>query len=339
VNLRRIAFLAAGVDLCIALDAEGPLRAQPWHAGPPPCAAPPSGWMEECGWGRPQPPPISFSADVLVLDRTDVDSHDFMFTVGGGVPVLNTRDVHQATGFSSRYDLIFHDESGWDLEFELLGFPEDRDGREVRADAGTLTFDWFGAVPATPVTSYTVEYESQMRGGAVNMRWRVCPWLTLTGGVRYLGLHEDFDILETATIGTGTTVGFFSSVSNDLYGGQLGGEFLAITSRYCRLSVSGAVGSYANRQKVYAIANDGGGTVVLDRRDTSSSFLSEARAVLEFPVFGAGTLRFGYQAYWLTDVLLATNQSDNFDILTNTGSFDRSSPMYQGGFVGLGFRF
>jgi hypothetical protein len=32
---------------------------------------------------------------------------------------------------------------------------------------------------------------------------------------------------------------------------------------------------------------------------------------------------------------LAPNQLDNFDILAETGSFDTSSPMYHGGFVGI----
>jgi hypothetical protein len=310
--------------------------AQPWYDGFRPNYTPGDRWLAGPGCNAVPPAPIYFSADFMVLDRSDVDPRDFMFRIADGAPVMATGDVDQPTAFTTRYNLIFQDHSGWDLHFELFGLPDARDSRELQSDPGGLTFNWFGGGPLTPLDSYTVEYESRLRGGAVNMRWRAWPWLTLYGGFRYLGLHEDFDILDTDALATGDREGFFSGTENDLFGGQVGGEFLALTFRGCQLTLGGAYGVYANRMQVFATAEDGGGNLlVLDRRHTRRSMVGEVSAMLEIPVCSPGMLRIGYQAYWITDVLLATDQADDLNLATGTGAFDYSSPFYQGGFVGF----
>jgi DNA/RNA endonuclease YhcR with UshA esterase domain len=51
------------------------------------------------------------------------------------------------------------------------------------------------------------------------------------------------------------------------------------------------------------------------------------------------TIRIGYQALWLTDAALASDQLHQFDISTGNGSVNKGSPVYHGGFAGLVFTF
>jgi hypothetical protein len=51
------------------------------------------------------------------------------------------------------------------------------------------------------------------------------------------------------------------------------------------------------------------------------------------------TLRFGYQALWLTDVALTTDQLNQFSIFNGHGHVRKGNALYHGGFGGLVFTF
>jgi hypothetical protein len=51
------------------------------------------------------------------------------------------------------------------------------------------------------------------------------------------------------------------------------------------------------------------------------------------------TLRFGYQAYWLQNVALSTDQLNQFSIFTADGSVHKGFAAFHGAFGGLVFTF
>jgi hypothetical protein len=247
------------------------------------------------------------------------DAGDMSLSVEGGV----------------RLDLIFYDESGWDLEFAYLG-TEDFSAVATPADRD-ITFTFYDGVPADPAGRYVINYESNLHGCEFNVRHRWRPCLSLLGGIRGVQLHEEFDVIN----GGATNTGLFSKTYNHLFGFQLGGDL-----RWWLNDVLGATatlkgGIYNNHISGRAEAVDGGtgDEINVVYNADNASFLGEVGVGLVVAMGHYATLRAGYTAIYITGIAPAPDQNDEFSLFTGQGSPDLGCPFYHGGYIGFDFSY
>src|SRR5262249_33335473 len=120
---------------------------------------------------------------------------------------------------------------------------------------------------------------------------------------------------------------------------QLGAEGVLPLWGYGRLFASGKYGIYNDHFKVGAQATSGGAPIRIAPRDDMTSFVGEYNVGWEIHTVPCMTFRFGYQALWLTDVALATDQLNQYSIFTSNGNVRKGNALYHGGFGGLVFTF
>jgi len=295
-----------------------------------------------------------FTADLLILGRTGVQSVDILFsdpTGGPRIPLLNTADLDiGAASLSGRYDLIFSDNSPYELQFTLSGFPDGRKSKATRMDPDIVT-TFFGrsytSAPFDAPTATTglkdMRYDSQFGSGEVNLRQQLGPRATWFSGFRYVALQEDLDSFSVDSVTGVPTSVTRADADNSLYGYQIGVESTIWTIGKARIDVIGRGGVFLNKIEARLKATIGAPNPsdpdiphVFKRQDDGAAFAGDLQATLIVPL-GRGALRLGYQVFWVNRVALLPNQLDDIDFSTDTGSFDLTSPVYQGGFVGLEF--
>ena len=114
-------------------DAVQPLRLYPeWHS---------------TDFRYAETPHFTFTFDVPVLTRTNAGNQVFVRD-GSGAALLDAADINLTTEGALKLDLIFYDESGWELEFAYLG-TEDFSARLIRSDPDIIP-EFFGGIPADP---------------------------------------------------------------------------------------------------------------------------------------------------------------------------------------------
>ena len=67
--------------------------------------------------------------------------------------------------------------------------------------------------------------------------------------------------------------------------------------------------------------------------------VGEVNAGWEVETVPLMTLRFGYQALWLTNMALTTDQLNQYSLFSSAGDVRKGHPVYHGGFIGLVFTF
>ena len=269
-------------------------------------------------------PFTTVTLDLLILNRSRADAQDILFD-GVASPTLNVRDLDLGTDSDVRVGIVLYHEHGYDVEFSYMGVGGHSASATRIAPGGSYLF--YGGVPLTPSATYTAEYSSKMYSGELNGRWRANSHLTLLGGCRIVDLQEAFDILSAPQTGV------FSSVDNDLYGGQLGAEGLLWTNGYCRAVGTLKAGVYHNSVNVRAVATNGGGAPITVRAQSdSTAFVGEVTAGFVIPIW-PGELRFGYQGLWLENIALAPDQSDSLSFFA-PGNVDFGKAVYHGAYLG-----
>jgi hypothetical protein len=283
----------------------------------------------------PTVPHFTFTVDVPVLTRTKAGPQAFVFDENNGATLLDAGNIGLSTEGAIRLDLIFYDESGWDLEFAYLG-TEDFSARVWREDPN-LDFRFFNARPAEPIDRYAFDYESNLHSGEFNLRRRCGPHVALLAGARGLQIHERFDILN----GRAQNTGFFSRTYNHLWGVQLGGDARWWLNGVFALTATLKAGIYKNNVEVYASALDAANDDVLEMRFTSSetAFFGEAWLGVLVSMGHHAAFRLGYVVFLTEGIALAPDQSPNLHLFTGQGQVALGQPVYQGGWAGFEISF
>jgi hypothetical protein len=293
-------------------DAAGAAGTESWDA--PFCTRPPSFLG-------------SVTMDFVALDRSSVDDQDTLFANDFSNPVMNNRELSFGVEGGFRLDLVIPSACGCDLNFNYLGLGDSQDSI-TRDDAGVFWL-FYGFVPATPASSYTVEYLSNLESFEVNLRTREWPRVAALAGFRVAELEEEFNIWQT-----GTTTGVVSGTENEMYGVQFGLQGLLLQWHRWTVETTAKAGVFYNDIGIRAEAADASGTRILDGHFQQIAFLGEVQLMVAFQVSPWLRLRTGYQALWLEGIALAPDQSDSSSFSTNLVTVDIGSAVYQGGFVG-----
>jgi hypothetical protein len=286
-------------------------------------------------WGRVNPafcgfPTVSFAADLVVLGRS-TPSGGTMLLDGALNPILDASDFGNPSSAGARLNLTFFDQCDWDFMFDALFMADAEEQREVDNSNGVTLFFYQG-VAADPVN--TARFTTDLDTGEFNVRRRFGPQIALLGGLRYLELSEDLNFNNNSGNG-----GYTSQADNRLFGGQLGAEGVVPLWGYGRLFATGKYGIYNNRFMVAAQAMSGGAPISISVRDDMAAYVGELNVGWEVETVPCMTLRFGYQAYYLTNMALATDQLNQFSIFDASGSVRKGYAAFHGGFGGLVFTF
>ena len=261
---------------------------------------------------------------------------DFMFlrrsgpspqvlVVTDGVPSLNSADFSYDATFSPRFVIGLGDPNGYAFEFLYMSSSHDFDG----VLAGTaVTPIFFGGIPAAPVSSYTVDAESQLNNYEINQWVRLNDRSRLGLGLRIIDMHDEYNITET-----GTNSGFFCTAENQLLGGQFAGQYIFVSNEIAMVYFQGKAGLFWNHASVDATSANAQITPDTDE----FSFVGDLRIVADFPVTRLISMRAGYHAQLLTNIAQALDQNDDLSIFNPAapGNFDFSSPWYHGMFFGI----
>jgi hypothetical protein len=286
-------------------------------------------------WGRINPhfagfPTASIATDLVVLGRSAPSSNPILWDALDN-PILDASDLGSASAAGARLNLTFFDHWQWDFMFDLL-FMGEMVSRQTVDTSGGVNLYFYQGVALDPVD--TAIFRSDLDTGEFNVRRRFSPNFALLGGVRYLELSEQLNFNEGGGLG-----GYTSQSDNRLFGGQIGAEGVVPMGNLGRLFAVGKYGIYNNRYEVAAQALSNGQPIKIRVHDDMSSNVGEFNAGWEVSTVPCMTLRFGYQALWLTDMALTTDQLNQFSIFDASGNIRRGHPVYHGGFGGAVFTF
>jgi hypothetical protein len=287
-------------------------------------------------WGRVNPafcgfPTVSFSTDVVVLGRSTPSAQTILLDGAAVNPLLDASDFGNPSSAGARLNLTFYDQCDWDFMFDMLFMSDPRVDREVDNSNGVTLFFYQG-VAADPVNM--AGFTSDLDTGEFNVRRRFGSQFALLGGFRYLELSESLNFDNNSTNG-----GYSSQADNRLIGGQFGAEGVVPLWGFGRLFATGKYGAYNNRFMVAAQATSGGAPISISVRDDMAAYVGEANVGWEVQTVPCMTLRFGYQAYYLTNMALATDQLNQYSIFTGDGTVRKGYAAFHGGFGGLVFTF
>jgi hypothetical protein len=301
--------------------------------GGDPCLPPPvaADWVREPCW--------EIATDLLWLGRGHAAPEALLIADVGGtqIDVLSASDLQFEISAGVHSELIVHRSEGWGYELGYLSAFDQRARRSISIDPATpnlnsVTYQFFGVTGGAD-TAYGTEYQSDLQSGELNLRLREWGGLVPVVGVRWYQLTEELELFEAAAPSSGV----LSEVDNDLFGVQAGIRApLWTRGGWFRVETTIKLGLFAIETNLYADTHTAAGpTLVLDRSFDSTAVASEIHLTAVWQVSDWLAFRAGYTGIWLTDVALAADQSDNFDLATGAGVLDRSTLAMHGGHIGF----
>ncbi len=299
-----------------------------------------------------RPPRWTISAESIILDRVGGANRTLVERVPGivsfssvpttpGTQALNSNDFQQGFSAGPRIGLIYHGDSGFDLELSYFQV----DGWSTTGAIGPDNPpDWLvmrapGSFFQTQDFTYQAmewDYATELYNAEFNVRWNLSNRVTMLAGFRWLQLTENlqgtlapvdriqplwklnqnnnlFDVAQIENLpGVPVTGGFppfwNTSTTNNLYGLQIGADGKIFERG--RFSIGGLikVGGYCNN----AEESTGVSIFKVVRPSHASTnhaaFVGEAGLQCKYQVIKGLALKVGYEALWLEGVALAPGQ-------------------------------
>jgi hypothetical protein len=169
---------------------------------------------------------------------------------------------------------------------------------------------FYNGIPIAPVSSYLIDYETDMQSAELNLRTPVLSRFYAVAGLRYFEVAERFDIVETAISTPAQRFGFFSSNENDAIGGQVGLEGVLVARNYGRITGGVKWAYLSNSVEGVAFASDASGSpLTTNLNDTETTHLIDVQLGATFSVTHWLGLYAGYQGLFGSDFALAPTQS------------------------------
>ena len=249
-----------------------------------------------------------FGADIgfLGLKRSAPPTAPFVFT--DTAQLIATTDVLEpemeagVRASISAYNLSKR-LPGLDMDFVFMGVDQTIANPTVNTSGFSTTNvnpAFYGGFPIAPVPSYTPVWTSDLKSYEWSLGYRPIARLRVTAGVRYLGLEEKFDVLET-----GTRSGFFSHAKNRAVGPQVGGEATIWTNGRVRIYGKGKYAHLENGVRGSAQAANAS-LAYSGEEDTS---LVDLQLGITAWVSHWASLQLSYQGLFLEDGVGAVEQS------------------------------
>ena len=228
--------------------------------------------------------------------------------VGSETERLNSNDLSQGFAGGPRLGLIGHGNGDYDLEFSFFGIDDWSNAKCIPPNGSSPVFTAPGDFLQT--TDHTNQgmawsYATRLYNAELNVRWDLCPRVTMLAGFRWLNLGENLQ----GTLPPERSVPFWdTSTTNNLYGLQIGEDWKMLNCG-C-FSVNGLVkaGIFDN------CANETTGVSIyrIVRWESASineaAFVGEIGLQCKYQVTQRLSLKLGYEAIWLQNVASAPGQ-------------------------------
>jgi hypothetical protein len=277
-------------------------------------------------------------------------------------PVLSTGDL--ALDFQPAGRFLVGHTLGECLQIEgvYLGVVESDDTRAVRnttpnalGGQGNL-FSPFGGFGAVPLQGWDynnfaqIRYTSSLRNAELNLR-RQLPMpperlaASVLVGVRYVGIPEEFDYLTQSDVPApgGATNSIRVTTDNQMIGPQIGGlfQFYYENRWWLNFEIKGGLLSNRAEQSTSFQQIDSQGVThdhFGSRQENHTAFLGELDLTAVYRWSPHFATRLGYQAIWMTDLALASNNlNTDINILLDgpAGLDHRGNTVYHGPHAGI----
>jgi hypothetical protein len=187
-------------------------------------------------------------------------------------------------------------------------------------------------------TAINGSYESNLQSAEINWRRPLLERITVLAGFRYIGLDDTLNYTLNSTVAGG-----LYDYENDLYGGQIGGDWsLLDPARPLELHVIGKAGIYGNNStgNFTTDAPVGNPIQFFGRGESSTAFAGDLQLVSSYRFTRHIALRGGYQMLWLDNVALAGDNASASQLnpsLLNTHLNDNGHVFYHGAMLGAEF--
>ena len=270
------------------------------------------------------------SVEGLFLGHNRVGSSGTVTTIGtglGGDPVLGLANVGSADlegGVRASAAFIFG--AGGNLEVTYMGGQE-WDSLASVSDPGGNLFSFISEFGTDPTGGFadtdnsirqSLETSSEFHSGEFNYRRRtVGPYCRFQGswliGLRYLRYDDG---LVYSTIGNSDFVISDDQAENNLFGGQIGGDFWWNVASGVNLGCGVKGGWYNNevqRQTSLSgtsIGSGGPGSMAVDSEENEDTFAAEFDATLIYRLSHSWSLRTSYYAIAIDEVAFGTADSN-----------------------------
>ncbi len=271
----------------------------------------------------------TFSTDAVLFWRSAPPSRDLanLFDGTNVIPALNANQLESTAAAGPRFRILRTDACGNAAEFIYLRAFNFRSQRTLQDPSSIFSryepADLFGNTTEA-FRDASINLGSNFQTFEANSRTTIgAGSLTFISGFRWLEFQEAFT-MDTSLLTL--QYDYASSVTNSLYGGQIGLDALLLTTPWLRINTWLKGGAYYNNAVQH--------TAYLSNVPIPASFQNSASKI---PAAGSfvgevginGTLditksigiRFGYTGFWLETIALATQQlSDQRNVKPNAGT-------------------
>jgi putative beta barrel porin BBP7 len=213
-------------------------------------------------------------------------------------------------------------------------------GGNLDVELTNLTNDFDGA------NAVSVEQRSDFNHNAELVYRRdlpdICQWLSVTAGVRYLNINEQFDIRSR----DGADESLYSiETTNDLVGIQIGADVSYPIDDVFSVDFTGKAGPYANVAHHRTFFGDNNNTTTIrgfEVEQVNPAFVGETGLSLVANIDNCFKFKIGYQAIYIYGLAMAQDQI-NFNgqrgpIGTNTEEIETNgTAIYHGIMASIGF--
>ncbi len=289
---------------------------------------------------------VTVYGGLLFLGRSRPDSQPLFSNRTNPAQQLNGRDF--GFGVQTGFEIGgLHRGFLGDVDLEVRYFStDDMDDFEFESFSGgvvrihnALPFDLVGP------RRVFADYVSELRSIEANLRYRCGgedDWLTVLAGLRYISLDESLVgvLVDPAAVAVNQQMSV--AVDNRLFGIQIGMDALLAGDRQHSIEAYGRAGIYhgdsdtVSRQTTFTMPAVGFGA---SGRDGQTSSVCEIGLKAKYRL--AENLEFfgRYQATWINDVALASNQLTATNLMTGSVGPANANVIYHGVVFGLEYAF
>jgi hypothetical protein len=287
-------------------------------------------------------PPWYVGADALFLTRDGNNDLTFATTGQDGFEAVTTEDLDYELRPGARLTIGRSINNYFRIEGTYFGQHYWDDSVSVRNldpnDEGGLgnlfsPFSGFGDPDGIVGLDYnnlvTINTTTELDSAEMNLRYRApvrCgAWeLIALCGVRYMRIDESFGYLSQSSSPTplGSVNDIEVETSNDLVGGQIGGNVIYRASERWWINFDGKAGVFGNAARqntVYAFTNSQGvtTTTVGEAQEGTTAFVGDIKVESCFQLFPRLTVVAGYNAIGVDGLALgASNLQQDINLLT-----------------------
>lgn len=181
------------------------------------------------------------------------------------------------------------------------------------------------------------DYRSTLNSGELNYRHWFTPEFSVLAGFRYLNWHENLNAaFDTASPLPPGSVNQFYHTNNDLFGGQIGGDWKHAFGNGFGIELGGKAGVYGNRSELDGAASlPGLGTFATNASSSRTSFVGELGLIGTYNLTPYFKVRAGYEVMWVEGLALAPDQVNPANFLGAPSVNNRGGVFLHGAVLGL----